>query len=140
MGSCISKKNNYPYSSELIDNNETSNDKIYFIIHGRLHINKEKYYYTKIYFYEDYLYIKNNKFEEVISYYKIKSWMYDEKKKIWTFFKIVKEEQLYSYVIYLYPDNHQTTKNISEKLKKIITDHIDFKNSLINKKLININK
>ena len=79
MGSCISKKNNYPYlselkdNSELIDNSKTSNDKIYFIINGRLHINNEKYYYTKIYFYEDYLYIKNDNFQEEISYYKNKN-------------------------------------------------------------------
>lgn len=133
MGTCISKKNNYPYSSELIDNSETSNDKIYFIIEGRLHINNEKNYYTKIYFYEDYLYIKNNRINEEISYYKIKSWSFDEKKKLWKFYEIKKEEQLYSYEIYLYPDKHQTCKNVSEKLKKLINDHINFKNSLINK-------
>ena len=36
--------------------------------------------------------------------------MYNETKKIWIFYKVVKEEQLYSYEMYLYPDKHQTTK------------------------------
>ena len=130
MGSCISKKkNNYPYSSELINDNITSNDKIYFIIDGRLHINNKNYYSTKIYFFEDYLFIKNTSFDEEISYYKIKSWMYNDKKKIWTFYKNIKGEQLFSYELYLYPDSNQTTKNVSEKLKKIIEEHINFKNS-----------
>ena len=70
-----------------------------------------------------YLYIKNHNLDEKISYYIITSWAYNEKKNIFIFYK-KKDKEVETYNINI--NNIEYDRNISEHLKHIINDHIDY--------------
>lgn len=103
MGYCISKnliKDNSNITSINSENliKDNSNDKYYNCIEGNLYINNSLYKNVLVYFYEDYLYIKNHNLDEKISYYIITSWAYNEKKNIFIFYK-KKDKEIETYNI-----------------------------------------
>lgn len=122
MGICISKnRNNFL-------NKNYSDDIIIFTIYGTL--NNDDYLST-IHFYEDYLSILNTFKNENISYYKIKNWGYNQFNNTWTFYKIERDNFLESNIFKLnMPYNEHDSTYVSNKLKQIINDHINFKNNL----------
>ena len=120
MGACTSKDKKNDNLNKLIK--EKSDDEYLNRIEGILYINENNKNNVIIYFYEDYLYIKNNNFEYNISYYKIKSWKYDEERDIFIFNEIIENNKLDIYYIYI--NNIEYKVNISDHLKYIIYDHM----------------
>ena len=119
MGGCVSKKTNENTLTDLIT--ETSDDKYINHIKGQLHLNNKRCSNVDMYLYEDYLYIKRNKYSIKISYYDIDEWSYNKQQNIFTFStKIMNKINMYSIIIF----ENQSSKNISEELLDIIRDHI----------------
>ena len=82
MGSCKSKKSKENISEDLIV--ERSNDKYINCVKGQLYIHGERCSNIEMYLYEDYLYIKRNRYNIKISYYDIRDWIYNAKLNMFT--------------------------------------------------------
>ena len=119
MGSCTSKKSKENISEDLIV--ERSNDKYINCIKGHLYINGERCSNIEMYLYEDYLYIKRNRYSIKISYYDIRDWSYNIKTDMITL-RVKKERKIIIYSIYIYKNENET--NISKELGYIINEHI----------------
>tara|TARA_Y100000741_G_scaffold181886_1_gene138234 strand:- start:9034 stop:9414 length:381 start_codon:yes stop_codon:yes gene_type:complete len=126
MGICLSRKKKYIYPYHLDDNNIDN------IIKGRLHVNNNKYFYTTIYFYKNYLYIINEELHKIINYKNILCWD-NNLNNFWISFKIIEGKKILIYKLYLY--KNKDNKIILNKIKdnKIILNKIkDNKNYFIN--------
>lgn len=119
MGSCKSKTSKENVSEDLIV--ERSDDKYINCIKGHLYINAERCSNIEMYLYEDYLYIKRNRYSINISYYDIRDWSYDSTLDIFTF-TVKNKRKLIMYSIDIY--ENENGKNISKELGYIIMEHI----------------
>ena len=124
MGLCMSRKKKYIYQSEL--NNNIYEYELYNnidnIIKGRLHINNKKYFSTTIYFYENYLYIINEKFNKIIYYKQILYWN-NNLDNLLINFEVMEDKKMLLYRLYLYKNTYN--RNVFKKINNKINEYIN---------------
>ena len=124
MGNISTKKIYTKENINLINNNSNYNELLYNF-KGHLNINKKYIDYVNVLFYEDYLIIKSNKYNETISYYDILLWKSPKNinnsknsKDFWEFNRT--NNTVYHFII----DFNSST--IGKNLLTIINNHINY--------------